>query len=308
MGQIQTVVYSRELQKQLFPVSDFYKKSISETGLAATAKTFEIPNLSDVADAKGDVERTVLPLPVIKSNDDKVTGTMKEFYCDPILIEDEEEIVASYSKRQNKQIQQAFALNSKSGDYAAYQWLPTVAGNILVTTGAGRASNVIGLTANRLAVTKADLLKVYNKLLRMNVKQLPGGLYGLLTPDAYTDLLGIADFVDYEKIGRADKLTLGIIGMICGIEMMVRSKNGHIGALFTAANARIKAVATAATDRPVNLFWSSALVCHAESNVKSYIEEDSPVYLGTVINATVRFGAEKCRVDEAGVVALAETA
>ncbi len=309
MSQIQTTVYSRELQKQLFPDSSFYKKSISESGLAADAKTFEIPNLNPVNEAKGDVAtRTVLPLQVLKNDDDKVSGAMKEFYCDPLLIENEEELIANYSKRQNKQIQQAAALNAKCGDYAAYQWLPSLAANILVTTGTGRASNVVGLTANRLAVTKADVLKVYNKLLRMNVLSVPGDMYGLLTPDAYTDLLNIADFVDYEKIGRADKLTLGIIGKICGIEMMVRSKNGHIGALFTSANAKLRTVATAATDRPVNLFWHSSMVCSAESIVKSYIHEDSPVYLGTVINASVRFGAELCRVDQAGVVALAETA
>jgi hypothetical protein len=309
MGQIQTTVYSRELQKQLFPDNSFYKKSISESGLAADAKTFEIPNLSNINEAKGDVNtRTVLPLPVVKNDDDKVSGAMKEFYCDPLLIENEEEVVANYSKRQNKQIQQAAALNAKCGDYAAYQWLPTKASNILVTTGTGRASNMVGLSANRLAVTKADILKVYNKLLIMNVLSVPGEMYGLLTPDAYTDLLNISDFVDYEKIGRADKLTLGIVGKICGIEMMVRSKNGHIGAWFKADNTRLRAIGTAATDRPVNLFWHSSLVCTAEGAVKTYLHEDSPTYLGTVINATVRFGAEKCRVDEAGVVALAETA
>lgn len=306
MGQIQTTVYSRELQKQLFPDNSFYKKAISETGMAANAKTFEIPNLTSVNEAKCD-DRVVLPLPVVKSTDDKVTGTMREFYCDPILVENEEEIIASYSKRQNKQIQQSFSLNSKCGDYAAYQWLPTLAANILVTDGAARATNVVGLTGNRKAITKANILAVYNKLLRMNAKQLPGTLNALLTPDAYTDLLGIADFVDYEKIGRADKLTNGIVGMLCGIDIMVRSKDGHIGALFTAANARIKAVATAATDRPVNLFWHSGMVCEAEANVLTMIDENSPVYLGTVINASVRFGAEKCRLDEAGLVAVAET-
>lgn len=307
MSQIQTTVYSRELQKQLFPDNSFYKKSVSESGLAATAKTFEIPNLSDIGEANETV-RTVLPLTIVKNDDDKVSGAMKEFYCNPVLVEDEEEIVANYSKRQNKQLQQAFALNTKCADYAAYQWLPTGASNILVSTGAARATNVTGLTGNRLALVKADILKVYNKLLRMNVQGGNGQMFGLLTPDAYTDLLGIADFVDYEKIGRADKLALGIVGTICGIEMLVRSKNGHIGALFTSANARIKTVGTAATDRPVNLFWHSGYVCTAESNVKTYIDQDNPTYLGTVINASVRFGAEKCRVDEAGVVALAETA
>jgi len=307
MTQISRTVYSRELQKQLFPVSDFYRKSISETGLAADAATFEIPNLGSVNEAKEDAP-TVLPLKVVKSDDSKVNGTMKLLYCDPILIENEEAIVMNYSKRQNKQLQQAASLNAKAGDYAAYQWLPTLSANVVESTGSARATNVIGLTGTRKALTKADVLGIYNKLLRMNAKQLPGALYGLLTADAYTDLLAIADFVDYEKIGRADMLAQGVIGKICGIEILVRSKNGHIGALFTSGNVRTKTITAASTNRPVNLFWHSGMVCHAESNVTTLINENDATYLGTVINSTVRFGAEKCREDQAGVLAIAEIA
>lgn len=305
MTQISKTVYSKELQKQLFPDNSFYKKSISETGLAADAATFEIPNLSDVNEAKED-EPTVLPLKVVQSTDDKKSGTMKELYCDPILIRNEEEFVMNYSKRQAKQIQQAASLNTKAADYAAYKWLPTLATNIVETTGAARATNVTGLTGNRKAVLKADLLKVHNILMRMNILSLPGELYGLLTPDAYSDLLGIAEFIDYDKTGRSDKLAQGIIGRIAGIEMMVRSKNGHIGALFTAANGIVRSVTVAATNRPVSLFWHSGMVCHAEAHPISYINENDATYLGTVLNSSVRFGAEKCRNDEKGVIALAE--
>jgi hypothetical protein len=305
MTQISKTVYSKELQKQLFPDNSFYKKSISETGLAADAATFEIPNLSDVNEAKED-EPTVLPLKVVQSTDDKKTGTMKELYCDPILIRNEEEFVMNYSKRQAKQIQQAASLNTKAADFAAYKWLPTLATNIVESTGAARATNVTGLTGNRKALLKADLLKVHNILMRMNILSLPGELYGLLTPDAYSDLLGIAEFIDYDKTGRSDKLAQGIIGRIAGIEMMVRSKNGHIGALFTAANAIVRSVTVAATNRPVSLFWHSGMVCHAEAHPISYINENDATYLGTVLNSSVRFGAEKCRTDEKGVIALAE--
>lgn len=307
MTQISKTVYSKELQKQLFPDNSFYKKSISETGIAADASTFEIPNLGSISEAKEDAP-TVLPLKVVKSTDSKVSGTMKELYCDPLLITNEEEFVLNYSKRQAKQIQQAAALNTKAADYAAYQWLPTLAANMVASTGTARATNVTGLTGNRNALTKADILKVYNLLLRMNVLNMPGAMYGMLTPDGYTDLLAIADFVDYDKIGRADKLAEGIIGKICGIEMMVRSKNGHIGCLFTSGNVRTKTVTAASTNRPVNLFWHSGMVCHAEAHPLTYINENDATYLGTVLNSSVRFGAEKCREDEAGVVALAEVA
>lgn len=307
MAQIQRHAYSRELQKQLFPVNDFYKKSISETGIAADAETFDIPNLSSVSAANLGAP-DILPLQVSRTADTKVTGSMKTIYSDPVLITDPEEFVLNYNKRQNRQMQQAAAINTKAADYAAYMWLPSASGDIVVSTGTARATSVTGLTGNRKAVTKADWLNVKKKLMLANVLGVPGELYALLTPDAYTDIMGVADFVDYEKTGNKSALIEGVIGRLLGINIMVRSKNGHIGALYTSANAKLYAAATAATDRPVNLFWHSGMVCHAEAHAKAYANEDDATYQGTVISASVRFGAEKCRDDEAGVVALPEVA
>ena len=107
---------------------------------------------------------------------------------------------------------------------------------------------------------------------------------------------------------NADLLAKGIIGKIAGINIMMRSKNGHIGAWFKSDNTVLKVVSTAATDRPVNLFWHSGMVCSAESHPITYVNENDATYLGTVLNSSVRFGAEKCRTDQAGVLALAETA
>lgn len=307
MAQIQVTTYSRELQKQLFPQNDFYKKSISETGIAADAESFEIPNLSSISEANLG-KPDILPLKVSRTADTKVTGSMKTIYSDPVLITDPEEFVLNYNKRQNRQMQQAAAINTKAADYAAHQWLPSSSGDIVVTTGTARATNVTGLTGNRKAVTKADLVNVRNKLMLANAMNVPGQLYALITPDAYSDILKLADFVDYEKTGNKSALIEGIVGRLLGFDIMVRSKNGHIGALYTSANAKLYAAATAASDRPVNLFWHSGMVCHAEAHAKAYVNEDDATYQGTVISASVRFGAEKCRDDENGVVALAETA
>jgi hypothetical protein len=307
MTQLSKTAYSSELQKQLFPDNSFYKNSIQETGIASDAATFEIPNLSDVDEANLGTPN-VLPLQVKVNEDTKVTGTMVELYCNPLVIKNEEEFVLNYNKRLNKQIQQAASLNTKAADYAVKQWLPTLAANKIVTTGAARATSVTGLTGNRLAVTKNDILNVYNKFMRMNATGVPGEMYALLTPDAYTDLLKIDDFIDYQKTGNADLLAKGIIGRIAGIQIMMRSRNGHIGAWFKADNTVLQAVAVAATDRPVNLFWHSGMVCSAEANAITYVNENDATYLGTVINSSVRFGAEKCRADQAGVIALAETA
>lgn len=306
MTQIAVTGYSKELQKQLFPDNAFYKNSVSEVGIAADAETFEIPNLSALGAAK-EGKPTVLPLKVEYSEDTKVTGAMKLFYADPLLITDTEEIVTNYNKRQNKQLQQAGVINTKVADYAAYAWMPTKSGNIVVSTGSARGSNVVGLSSTRKAVTKADILNVYKKFLLQNVSSVPGELFGLLTPDAHADLLNVFD-VDFLKSGNEEMIRKGIVGMLYGIKFMVRSQNGHIGAIMDANSARLRAVTTAATDRPTSLFWHSGMVCHAEANAKTYVNEDDATYLGTVISSSVRFGAEKNREDEAGVIALCEVA
>jgi len=302
------VRYSQQLQEQLFPKSDFYKKSLSETSIAADADTFEIPNLSDIDDAN-EGKPTLLPLKVVVSEDSKVTGTMKQLYCSPLLITDENEITVNYDKRTAKQKQQAATLSAKAGHYAAYQWLPaSSSANIVSSTGSARATNVTGFTGNRLAVTKTDLLKVKALLMKANALEVPGELFALLTPDAYQDLLGIAEFVDYDKTGVASKLEEGILGKILGFNIMVRSAfgKGHIGAWYNASAAKIRTIGTAATDRPANLFWHSGLVCHAEAFPKVYINSDRADYMGTLINASVRFGAEICRADGIGTAAIAE--
>ena len=278
MAQIAVTGYSKELQKQLFPDNAFYKNSISEAGIASDAETFEIPNLSALGSAN-EGKPTILPLKVEVSEDTKVTGTMKLFYADPLLITDVEEVVTNYNKRQNKQLQQAGLINMKVADYAAYQWLPTVAANIVPTTGTARGSNVVGLTSNRKAVTKADILTVYKRFLLQNVSNQPGELFGLLTPDAHADLLNVFD-VDFLKSGNEEMIRKGIVGMLYGIKFMVRSQNGHIGALMAANNAKLRGVVTAATDRPTSLFWHSGMVCHAEANAKTYVNQDDATYLG----------------------------
>lgn len=302
MTQIATHAYSRELQKQLFPANDFYKNSISETSIAADAETFDIPNLSDIDEAV-EGKPTVLPLKVKVKDDSKVTGNMKTFYADPLLVTDVEEFVLNYNKRQNKQLQQAAAINTAVANYTLYQWTPTVAARLVAATGTARATSVSGLTGNRAAVAKVDILNVWKKFQNQNALSVPGEIFGLLTPDAAADLLNVLD-IDFYKSGNSEMILKGIVGMLYGIKLMIRSRP----ALFTSANARIKAVATAASDRPVSLFWHSGMVCHAEAHAKTYVNADDATYMGTVISSSARFGAEKCREDEAGVIALYESA
>ena len=250
-----------------------------------------------------------LPLTVETSIDSTKYYETTLLYCKPLLVDSQSQLLTNYNKRQTKQEQQANELNTKAAGYILKKWLPTEAANILKTTGAGRSSNVQGLTTQRKAVTKEDFLRVLNLMMRMNVGSLGGNWYGMVTPDMYTDLLSIPDFVDYYKTGNDSKLKEGVIGRICGIDIMTRAVDeGHNGILYNASNAP-QADGTKPTDAMLTgaLFWNDRMVCRAEGRVNVAINENAPGYLGgTILETWCRIGADIIRSDQKGVIALLE--
>lgn len=295
----------------MFPDNSFYKKSVAETGVADTTETVEKPVQKSIRKAKSG-EPESLPLKVEAAADGKTTYKVGLVYAEPLLITSQSELLTNVNKRQIKQAQQADEINTKCANIAVYNWGPTGKGNILSTSGAGRASHVVGLTGQRKKVTKEDMLDIYNLMLRMNVGSLKGNWYGLVTSDFYTDLLGIEDFVNYEKTGFASKLEKGIVGNILGVDIMVRTtEDAHAGLIYTNASTPVKKAVDAeivATDRPANLFWNDKMVCHAEGSLRVSINPNAPGYLGgTIIESWVRFGADIVRDDQKGVIAMLES-
>lgn len=308
MAELRRTLYSNELQKLLFPDNSFYKKSIGEAGVADDVVKVEKPVQSAISKAvAGDLPS--LPVKVETSEDGTKYYETVLIYCKPLLVDSQSQLLTNYNKRQTKQEQQANELNTAAARYALSKWLPTYSANILKTTGSARASNVAGFTSNRKAVTKDDFLRVYNTMLRMNVGSAGGSWYGLLTPDMYTDLLAVPDFVDYYKTGNEGKLKEGVLGRICGIDVMVRSVDeGHNGILYDASNAPQAPNATVADSLMSGaLFWNDRMVCRAEGRVNVAINENAPGYLGgTILETWCRFGADIIRSDQKGVIVLLE--
>jgi hypothetical protein len=308
MAEISVNVYSKEMAGYLSPNNAFYTKA-RKIVEAANAATFDIPQLSTPSSVyKGQPD--MLPAKIKIATDDKKTGTMHQFWADPILITNESEVVTNYAKRQQHQMQQAAQIETAVANWAAYQWCPTTAGLIVATTGTARATSVTGLTGNRKAATKADMLNVAKVLRQSNIFGLPGKMYGLVTEDVYADLLALAEFVDYDKLGVTSKLELGILGRIAGMEIMSRNASGnHIGFWMNASNAKVTAVGTAATDRPVSIFWHESYVCYGDAPAQANITANAPGYVGgTLIEGWKRAGFDIIRSDEKGTVALVEVA
>jgi len=307
MAEIRPVLYSKELQKRLYPDNAFYKKSLQETGVADNVESVEKPVQGKIRKAKSGTPSS-LPLTIEKGVDSKKSYGVQLVYCEPLLIDSQDEIMANYSKRSTKQQQQADEINTKCADIAATAWAPTLATNIIATSGAARATNVAGLTGNRKSVIKDDVLKVYNLTLRMTIAG--GKWYMLATPDMYTDLLKIPEFTDYEKTGNQSALAVGIIGKLLNMEVMIRStEESHAGIVYSTDNVKRAAnIALEATDQVAALIWNEKLVCSAEGTLRTSINPNAPGYLGgTIIESWTRFGADIIRDDQKGVIALLES-
>ena len=204
--------------------------------------------------------------------------------------------------------QQAAEINTKVAAYTMAHWSPTKEANILKTSGTARASNIMGFTSQRKAVTKEDLLKVLNLIMRMGVSSMGGNWYGMVTADMYTDLLSIPEFVDYYKTGNESRLKEGIIGRILGVDIFQRStEEGHCGLLYNgktplSGDAEVKDSLLSGA-----LFWNEKMVCRAEGRLRTVINENAPGYLGgTIIESFIRYGADIIRDDQKGVIALLE--
>jgi hypothetical protein len=234
---------------------------------------------------------------------------VEPIYTKPYLVTSEDEIVLNYNKMQDIAMSLSMSVNTKAGDIAATAWGPTAPARLIATTGTGRTAYVAGTTGNRKAITKADMINVREAFNKMNLPNLDN-LWGLLTPEQVSDIMGISEFVEYDKTGELSKLLEGKVARIMGFNLLMRNNSvGSAGLVYdaTAANKRAVDEAIQATDTAAALFWHPMLVRHAEGNAATTINRDRAEYDGgTIISSRVRFGATFDRNDQAGVVALYE--
>lgn len=314
MAQISPIKFSKELQKELFPSNEFYKKSRIESGIAPDVENVEIPVSGDVSAAlSGDPES--LPLQVETRTDTKKSYPVEQLYTKPVQIRREEEIVLNYNKRADIIDAQAMSLNTRAARIAAVNWGANLSTNIVRTTGTARASEITGTTGTRKAIAKADMLTVLTTFRRMNLPNLGvNTIWGLITPEMAQDLLEISEFTDADKTGeQRSRLLTGEFAFIAGMNLMIRSDdNGSTGVYYDNTATPVKQAIDTAIGTATNaaaIFWHPKMVRHAEGNAAALIDRGKPEWLGaTLVSSVVRFGATFDRPDEKGIVALVQAA
>lgn len=293
-------IFAKDLQKNLYPDNEFYKNSKDDSVWVQASKVI-LPQ----AGAKPNVEidRTTLPATITKRTDTAEEYNLAEFTSDPTLLQDTEAMQLSYAKRASILEDHVATINTKVADYFGQAFLPTLAANMVRTSGSSIVATAPGASGNRKALTDADLIKAVTLLDRMDVPM--NERYAAITAEMYANLLALDKFVDYQKRGLTDLVAKGWIGEIYGLKIYKRSYLGVYDNTGTPVKKALGA-ATATTDNEAMLIWQRNAVRRAESGVKVFMDQDKPEYYGSVFSAMVNAGGRIARTDQKGVVAIVQ--
>lgn len=336
MAEVRVKVFSRDLQKNLFPDNAFYKKS--KVDPSSNAEFIEIPQAEapvkasigdvqvgydDVANNLGNADK----LQAIKRINSKRIYENQNFFVPPVIIDkNNQDGELTYEKRAEIQEEFTLELNTQIANYAAVKWAPTAISNIVGTSGTETRLGLVvgGLAAAVKRAVYQDILNVKKIFQRMSLPK-GGKIYALPTPEFWEDIVLMEEFRTFEKTGMVTMLKTGVIGNWLGINWMEPRHNEGLEANIvydyadpanpvkidyvpTVVGGRtLQTITPTATSVSGVLFWHERMVRRSEGRNNVYFRKDDPEYQADILSANVRFGGTASRNDNKGVVALIET-
>ena len=293
---VQKEIWQRAIVEGLFADESFLSRATNDDIYVNEGKKVHIPNAG--APSGVVLNRSSLPATVYKRTDQDVDYTLDELTTNPILIPYADLVELSYNKRNSVIDQDRKEIIFKAAEAILAAWLPAAA-NCVPTTGQGVAAWTPSATGLRKKITPADVAALQ---LRMNADNVPQtDRYLLLDANMYQQLLD--GMTQTQAIGffQAADVKRGVMGMLYGFEVMVRSTVYRF-----AADGTQKAIddAGAATDLAGGLAWQRDSVSRALGEVIMFDQINNPEYYGDVYSFLVRVGGAIRRYDKKGVYAI----
>jgi hypothetical protein len=293
---VQKEIWQRDIIEGLFADNSFLSRAVNDDMYVNEGKRVHIPNAG--APSGVATNRDSLPATVYKRTDTDVNYDLDELTTNPILIPYADMVELSYNKRNSVIDQDRKELFFKAAEAMLAKWLPAAANRVL-TTGIGVPAWTPSATGLRKKITPADVAALQ---VRMNADNVPlTDRYLLLDAQMYQQLLD--GMTQTQAIGffQAADVKRGVMGMLYGFEVMVRSTVYRF-----AADGTLKAYGAdgAATDLAGGLAWQRDSVSRALGEVVMFDRVDDPTYYGDVYSFLVRVGGAIRRYDKKGVYAI----
>jgi hypothetical protein len=293
---VQKEIWQRTIIEGLFADNTFLSKAVNDDMYVNEGKKVHIPNAG--APSGVVLNRAELPATAQKRTDQDVDYTLGELTTNPILIPYADMVELSYNKRNSVIDQDRKQIIFTAAEALLKAWLPAAA-NRVNTTGQGVPAWTPSATGLRKKITPADVAALQ---LRFNADNVPQtDRYLLLDANMYQQLLD--GMTQTQAIGffQAADVKRGVMGMLYGFEVMVRSTVYRF-----AADGTIKDITAdgAATDLAGGLAWQRDSLSRALGEVIMFDRVDDPLYYGDVYSFLVRVGGTIRRYDKKGVYAI----
>ena len=332
--EVKLTVFQRLLEKKLFPDSTWFSRS--RNGGNSNADTIEIPQsagsvrpiLGGVNSGYDDVANNLANgtalTPVIRVNNKKSYSNVIIRPPNPFVFETLQEETLTYNKAASIAEEEAENMNAGIADYMATAFAPTLAANILPTTGLNKAGTVTtrsalgttGAVSGYAGLVKrfayADYLALQSAIKKQNITG--GTWYALITVEMWNDLIQIDQLIDFEKTGNAGMLAKGVIGKLGHIMFLDPRQNDTWNAnllydVTTPATPLVVAYAGALNANCVSamLVWNDQKVERNEGGIKFFSRKNDPIYMGDITQWGSRIGGTSRRLDEKGTIAVYET-
>lgn len=293
---VQKEIWQRTIVEGLFADELFISRAVNDDMYVNEGKKVHIPNAG--APSGTETNRSSLPATVYKRVDQDVEYTLDEITTNPILIPFADMVELSYNKRNSVIDQDRKQIIFNACEAILKKWHPG-SSNTVLTTGQGVPAWTPGATGLRKKITPADVSALQ---VRMNADNVPlTDRYLLLDAQMYQQLLdGMTQTQSIGFFAAAD-IKRGVMGMLYGFEVMVRSSVYRFAADGTIKN---YGAAGAATDLAGGLAWQRESLSRALGEVKMFDQIDNPLYYGDVYSFLVRVGGAIRRYDKKGVYAI----
>lgn len=303
---IQREIWAADIAEKLFPKDSWLVKSVDDTAFVE-GKRVHLAQAGALPTVVRNRVYTGAPVAASLRTDSDADYMIDEYTTNPITIPDIEQTEVNYNKRQSVLSAHVKVLNLSMANWMQYHWAPTLAANILRTTGTAAPAQAVGATGNRKRVTVEDWLKMKGLFDDMDIDD--------MSREALVPSFMLNDFIadnkqlllNLNQSGDAI-FTDGNLRKIFGFNINTRGKKN----ILTFNNAALPVAITpdtaaAATNNAAILCWHPDYVRRAKGAVKVFENKQDPQYYGDVFSALARGGGKKWYDDQTGVAALVES-
>lgn len=301
---INTQIWVAAIQDQLFENAPWIRESVNHDSYVNHEKV-SVPNSGSLPAIE--VNPTVFPLAISQRTDVTVEYDLAQYATLPTLVQDWEEILASYNKRASVLSQHAGIINDRVALGTAYSWAVSAAGDtgrIVRTSGANGTTLAPGASGTRKIITREDIANAALVLDRDKVSK--QGRILLMESGMFYDLFKDTNLITADVMGRVT-LPTGMPFQIHGFQIYTY----NYPVIYDNTTVPVKkaiGAASASTDNLSCLFFQRDYVANALGAVKVYATEDEGTLLGSYFNAMVLHAGAILRTNKEGVGAIVQSA